>query len=497
MARRRPERTAASEHRQAAGTPAPDDALMDRAAASIVEDAGAWTPQDVLALQPAVGNAALARALQRQPAPQGTTGSDYLDARNARDRFQAGGVRGPMKHTRGGFQVAYVPIGDSGALNVTLNGGVDFEDGIELIDVFGFKVAVDNQGTPGTQGEVARINGLPLGQREAAVAGWRWGEPEKRTFLQSFETAIEGAWNRRYQFHCSRAHWTDLGVDVNVFVEVHEGARVGDEHMQVTSYKVPPGGPAGHVGVVRRTGSGPDDVQMRLNSEDATPRTDILLKTSIAFPAGGDALNAAGKRSAQQFGGWWAGGGAPICPLCSKEVTELAASPINLHVQGTGTDPETQARTRFANVVADLRTAGMTDADARCVFHYDGEGDDVRLLVGNGEPQTVAAHEAGHMFGFDDEYVKPNAAKGAPVDPGLAQAQGLPGAVRERSDSIMSMGNAVKPQHYATFLAGLKLVTGMDDWAFGPAEGVVPPGVDEPVPRPGRKDPMEEKTAIA
>ena len=481
---------------------------MTRAAGAVVERAGGWTPQDVLALQPAVGNAALARAvasggggaaasLQRQPATPDTSGSDYLDARNARDRFQAEGVRGPMKHTRGGFQVAYVPMGDAGALNVTLKGGVDFEDGIELIDVFGFTLAVDNQGTQGTQNEVARINSLPPAQREAAVAGWRWGDAEKRTFLQAFETAIEGAWNRQYQFHCSRVHWTDLGVDVNVFVEVHEGARVGDEHMQVTSYKVPPGGPAGHVGVVRRTGSGPDDVEMRLNSEDAAPRTDIVLKTSIAFPAGGDALDAAGKRSAQQFGGWWAGGGAPICPTCAKEITELASSPINLHVKGAGTDPEAQARTRFTNVVADLRAAGMTDAVDRCTFHYDGEGDDVRLLVGNGEPQTVAAHEAGHMFGFDDEYVKPNAAKGAAVDPGLAQAQGLPGAVRERSDSIMSMGNAVKPQHYATFLAGLKLVTGMEDWAFGPASGVVPPGVDGPLPQRGGKDPMEEKTAIA
>ena len=81
--------------------------------------------------------------------------------------------------------------------------------------------------------------------------------------------------------------------------------------------------------------------------------------------------------------------------------------------------------------------------------------------------------------------------------PASAQAQGLPGAVREHSDSIMSVGNAVKPQHYATFLAALKLVTGMDDWAFGPAPGAIAPGVDGPVPRPGGKDPLEPKTAIA
>ncbi len=356
------------------------------------------------------------------------------------------------------------------------------------------------------QAAVNAINGLPLGQREAAVAAWRWGEAEKRTFLEDMEKAIEGAWERRYQFHCTKPHWTDLGVDVNVRVEVHEGARAKGEHMQVTTYKIAPGAAAGGIGVVRRTGSGPDDVEMRLNSMDAKPRTDILLKTSLSFDPGGDNLDAAGKRGAQQIGGWWAGGGPPICPVCTQEVKELASSMINLHVQGTGPDAETQARTRFANVVADLRAGGMSDATDRCVFHYDGEGDGVRFVVGNGEPQTVAAHEAGHMFGMDDEYQKsgnpkgtPNdpLAIGAPVDPGLAQAQGLPGAVREHSDSIMSVGNAVKPQHYATFLAALKLVTGMEQWEFGPAQGVIPPGVDGPVPRSGPKDPMEPQTAIA
>ncbi len=487
--------------------------MTDTAAAVVERTAEGWTPQDVLSMQHAVGNGAVSRLvagggagapapLQRQPAPPNGTGSDYLDARDAKERWQAEGVRGPMKHDRGGFQVAYVPMGAGGALNIALKGGVDFEDGIELRDLFGFKFAVNNQGTAQVQAAANAINSLPLGRREAAVADWRWGEAEKGKFLQDFEKAIEDAWERRYQFHCTKQHWTDLGVDVNVRVEVHEGARAGQEHMQVTTYKVAPGAAAGQIGVVRRTGSGPDDVEMRLNSSDATPRTDILLKTSASFGAGTDVLDTAGKNTAKGFAGWWAGGGAPICPACSKEVTELASSPINLHVQGSGPDPEKQADARFTNVVADLLAGGMTDAVARCVFHYDGEGDQVRFVVGNGEPQTVAAHEAGHMFGFDDEYQKSNTpgdplATGAPVDPGLAQAQGLPGAVREHSDSIMSVGNAVKPQHYATFLAALKLVTGMDDWAFGPAPGAIAPGVDGPVPRPGGKDPLEPKTAIA
>lgn len=48
----------------------------------------------------------------------------------------------------------------------------------------------------------------------------------------------------------------------------------------------------------------------------------------------------------------------------------------------------------------------------------------------------------------------------------------------------MAVGAAVKPQHYATFLEALKDVTGMSEWALGPAQGVLPPAADGPLPKP-------------
>jgi hypothetical protein len=72
--------------------------------------------------------------------------------------------------------------------------------------------------------------------------------------------------------------------------------------------------------------------------------------------------------------------------------------------------------------------------------------------------------------------------------------------VRENTDSIMAVGNAVKPQHYATFLEALKHVTAMSEWAFGEPTGVSPPGVDGPVnPRsvPGGAAPPEPTSAMA
>jgi hypothetical protein len=61
------------------------------------------------------------------------------------------------------------------------------------------------------------------------------------------------------------------------------------------------------------------------------------------------------------------------------------------------------------------------------------------------------------------------------VDGNLGPARGLSGAVHENSDSIMSVGDAVRPQHYATFLEALKAVTGMTKWEFGPPRAVTGP----------------------
>ena len=129
------------------------------------------------------------------------------------------------------------------------------------------------------------------------------------------------------------------------------------------------------------------------------------------------------------------------------------------------------------------------------------------LVVGSGVQQVVAAHEAGHMFGLSDEYTAPFSGtgkpRGSPVDANLGPSQGLPGAVSENTDSIMSVGAAVKPQHYATFLEALKHISGMQEWALGPPQAVLPPGVDGPDQQPhqappggGGGKPAEPATAV-
>ena len=144
----------------------------------------------------------------------------------------------------------------------------------------------------------------------------------------------------------------------------------------------------------------------------------------------------------------------------------------------------------------------MTDAPTRCVFIMrTGGGNGGQVRMGAGVQQIVAAHEAGHMFGLGDEYTAPFSGTGGdlgtPVDGDLGAQQGLPGAVHENSDTIMSVGDAVRPQHYATFLEALKAVTAMPEWVFGPPVPVTPPNPAlDSIPGHGGA-PAGEPTAVA
>ena len=41
---------------------------------------------------------------------------------------------------------------------------------------------------------------------------------------------------------------------------------------------------------------------------------------------------------------------------------------------------------------------------------------------------------------------------------------GVGGSVYENNDNIMSLGNTIRPQHYATFMEALRTVTSITEW---------------------------------
>ncbi len=79
--------------------------------------------------------------------------------------------------------------------------------------------------------------------------------------------------------------------------------------------------------------------------------------------------------------------------------------------------------------------------------------------------QNVLAHEFGHVFGLDDEYVEVgngyNRPAGTLVDHDqLVKDAGLSGGAAAADDSrMMSTGNNVQPEHYATFADALRQLT--------------------------------------
>jgi hypothetical protein len=452
----------------------------------------------MLGLQQGIGNAAVTRMLlQRDGVPDG---AEYDRERAARQAFIDGGVRGPEDFQssagRGGFQVAYVP--DYNAMNVTLKGGVDFQDGIRLM-MGVFAVAV--QPSAQVAAAVRAINSAPVDQRAALVAPWQWTDGEKTTFLADFERAVTGVWHRDFEFHASKHYWEDLGAKVNVFVQVHAGEHTDDDHMQLKTYKIASGQAAGGVGVVNSFTGNAHGNTMTLNSTDVSPRSDIQLTRTATFNAGATTFSGNGAAVARGFGGDFIDQGGPRCGTCGQQIAGMAGTTIHVRVQGSGADPNQNAQDRFTALTTEMANGGMTNAATRCQFEYAGEGNDATMVVGTGDQQIVAAHEAGHMFGLGDEYTNPfggtGQAPGSAVDGQLGPAQNLPGSVSENNDSIMSVGNAVKPQHYATFLEALKHVTGMQEWAFGPAEAVLPPGVDGPLPTPPGQTPQQPQTAVA
>lgn len=427
---------------------------------------------------------------------------DYQEDREALLEWRAEGMRGPENMRAptgiGGFGAAYDPYGER--MLIRLAGGVTFADSITFAG--DFAVVTHPNPTAALTSFVGQVNRLPVADRRTAAEPYIWTDAEKTAFLTTFNTGVEDRWGGKHEFHSTKENWTDLGATVDVDAALHPGAKGDDEHMSMTAYKTPPGG-AGNVGVVR-SGSGgvaglfsnsaqATDNTMVLNSPDVDPRSDNLLDYEGNFAPAGTDLDAAGEEQLNRIGATFRGGG-PGCRICGVTITESSGGPM-LTVEVTGAT-EADARARYHTIYDALVAGGNLDIAMRSVFRYTGEGDAYRVVAGDGVAQTVAEHEAGHMFGLGDEYATGDgsmiqgtgrAAGDTAKHDDLVKEMGLDGAVHENNDGIMSLGSVVRPQHYATFHWALGELTGIS-WALGPPEPVMPPGAgqmgDFPTPDP-------------
>ncbi len=443
-------------------------------------------PHPLLALQQGAGNAVVSRAILARN--RNMIQQQYDDARKEREAFVAAGTKGPQTYNPstgnkdnyyGGFDVEYDPA--KGELSVKLKGAVSFLAGMTLTAA-GRAQAVEPSAQ--TLAAAAAINKLPKADRPAEVAKWTWssaGGPDasdETDLLTGFKSSIEGAWKEKHPFHCTKNYWEDLGATTKINVEVSKVAAAGkaaDQHMLVNTYKVTKGFVGGSADVSRKGGAKGTafDNTMNITSEDVAGRKDHLLDRGVQFEAGKSELTGGGVARIH--------GLAKQMPNAAAGAT-IAAAGVTVKVQGKDA---AQRKERFDHVVEQFKQGGPVDA-SRITLVEDGEGEAGTIIIGDGNAQTVAAHEAGHMFGLDDEYTGGGAygAGKQTEHTDFAAAAGHTGAMHAKSDSIMSEGSVVRPHHYVTFLDALKQVSGMPDWDYGPAEPVKEPdGLgDFPVP---------------
>ena len=127
----------------------------------------------------------------------------------------------------------------------------------------------------------------------------------------------------------------------------------------------------------------------------------------------------------------------------------------------------------FLNIETRVVSTNRSDSEAEKEKESNESDKDFRrvdMIVGSGELQNTVAHEFGHVFGLKDEYVSvgtsfsgSGTAAGTTVaHSGMSEKIGGNKAVSESSDNMMSMGNRVQKQHYATFGWALKELTGKD-----------------------------------
>ena len=453
------------------------------------------------------GNAALARMLSapRMIAREGEpTAAELAEA----DAWAAEGIRrgtnltpgapgAGLNNAPGGFDAEYDPA--VGELVIVMRCGVEFVDGISRAGV----------ARDGLQAQLDRANRLPEAQRRARLAQFRWSpdktDPDRVAFMHGVEVQIEGFWGARHEFFLRKRGWSWLGATVRIDLQVADKEDLPNAHLTMRPVKVPTDVDLG-ANVEPGDLENAQDQVMNLSSNLGASGN--FLNHRVTFGVGSSAVVGAQATTLQQVIDTFKGAEQPGRPGVAD--TRSIQTPVVLtgHASATG-DPERNmalseervasvadfmSRHGFVNV--ETRVGGTGVGDTEAAGGERTEDRRVDIVIGSGAAQPTIAHEFGHAFGLGDEYANtPLVSSGLGRDTGTPQmgddathdtlvkqmvdAGGTPlaGAVCEPTDSIMSVGNVVRPQHYATFHASLTEITGQSPWALGP-----PTGRNDPLP---------------
>lgn len=404
----------------------------------------------------------------------------------------------------GGFNARYDPA--SMTLSIIMNIAMTFVDGVSIN---GNRFVAND---PGLQPLVDRANRLRGAARQQAMErvrnDWQWHGQED-AWMETYKQSVSNAWSQKFAFQSTKPGWQTQLANVQVVINTSKVAApagpapappapgAGPIHCQARILKTRDDNTMVNAEVGAGDGANATDQTLTLGSGQAISLSQNLT-TKIWFPSGSAQLQPAERDTLRRFiisyqapagssgtsieitGRANTKGGTPEL---NQQLSEQRANAVANFLRSTTVEGHTlaNAATRIKSVTG----AGTTGADENSDWRR------VDIVVAGGQGQNVAAHEFGHMIGLDDEYASTpkrdkhgnivTDADGDPVSRGLisgtggdvgdttahnalSQRMGLGGSVAENNDNIMSLGNTIRPQHYATFMQALHNVTGMSEW---------------------------------
>jgi outer membrane protein OmpA-like peptidoglycan-associated protein len=462
-----------------------------------------------------VGNQARVALLHAKPGVG--VGSDVADpAREQSDREKAAllaSVYGPRNLAHavavgsgtgiGGFEATYIPFAETLLLRVT--GKVQFRDAVS-----GAHPSFTTQHSD-LSALVSFLNSLPAAVAAQVLPFFQWNDALKQEKLTQFNARLAEAaaiWqNAGLHFEVDDPLWSDVRAAPLFSLSVgDEGTAGADEHLQVTIYKEPtPEERAQMNAILARAGQAPANAgmgirasagtnlnsntpgasgnatdenalqnEMSLSSSDLDARPDEaqrggnnLLKRSVMFANNVKSLTPQQNIDIQAWIGGFTSGDSN---------TENDAITLRGFASSAGSAEYNQSLVdgRIASVQSAVTGAGIPAArirtDNRGSAEAAGVGSEaeaqanerrVEIRIGSGERQNTVAHEFGHVFGLSDEYSEGTRSPGQASwqDPTVRAAGVSAGSKVENNDGIQSMGNTVRPQHYATFAWALNQLT--------------------------------------
>ncbi|HEX6024110.1 MAG TPA: OmpA family protein [Solirubrobacter sp.] len=487
---------------QAAPEPAIEQAMP------AIEATPVSTQQRLLSLQRSVGNQAFGRMIDRWKAGKAVLAREDIPTeeeikeaeawaaegvREGKDLTPGAGGAG-FNNAPGGFDASYDP--KAGELTIIMRCGVEFVDGITK----------DGVAAKGLEEELEKANKLPALEREARLATFRWPEPDddvqKVTFNKDVEAMVEPFWSGQHEFFLRKKGWSWLGAKVKVDLKVDNKSRVPDAHLTIRPVKVPDDVTLG------AAVAGGDPLNARdqvMNVTSNVNASGSFLTHFVTF--GVNRHDVVGDQATKLQAVIDTFKGAETAPGSGVADVRSIQTPVVLtgHASATGSAEYNLALSQkrvdsvakfmrdhgFLNVTTRVSGEGVGEAEAS-----GGENENDRrvdIVIGSGNSQNTLRHEFGHAFGLGDEYAGTPLVSSGPGVPTVGQdathdnlvkkmvdAGGTPlkGAVCEPTDSIMSVGDVVRPQHYATFHAALTKITApQEPWALGP-----PTGRNDPLP---------------